>query len=241
MKGTENMSKASTRTQKIALISTGVGVVEPISSIIKKGSRVVDLMNIVDDSIVSSISRNNCEIPNWIRKRIVEYMCFAENSEANAILLTCSSISELVDVGQQFVDIPVFKIDEAMAEKAVSENSRIGVVATLSTTLEPTKRLLQSKAHKYETEIHISESLCEGAFEALGRGNAEEHDRVIVDETMRLCQTCDVVVLAQASMARVEEKLGGCRGRVLTSPALGVKRVLDYLNSGGLEESIEAR
>lgn len=233
------MSEASTERRKIALISTGVGVVELISSIIKKATDEVDLINIVDDSIVASISRNNCEIPNWIRKRIVEYICFAESSEANAILLTCSSISELADVGQQFVNIPVFKIDEAMAEKAVSENSKIGVVATLPTTIEPTKRLLQSKAHTYEKEIHISESLCEGAFEALGRGNVDKHDQIIINDTIRLCQTCDVIVLAQASMARVEEKLSSCGVNILTSPSLGVKKVLDYLNSDKLVESSE--
>jgi len=40
------------------------------------------------------------------------------------------------------VGIPVVRVDEPMAEKAVQTGTRIGVAATLATTLKPTTELI---------------------------------------------------------------------------------------------------
>jgi hypothetical protein len=45
-----------------------------------------------------------------------------------------------------------------------------------------------------------------------------------------LLETCDCVVLAQASMARALPTLSDeTRAKVLTSPELGIARVVEYL------------
>jgi hypothetical protein len=63
--------------------------------------------------------------------------------------------------------VPVLRVDQPMADKAVQLGKRIGVVATLSTTLNPTSDLVRRRAAVAGKEIELKSVLCEGAFEAL--------------------------------------------------------------------------
>ena len=218
---------------KLALVSTGIGVVEPITAIVRELRPDTETFNIVDDCIVKSIAANQNVVPPWVFRRMAAYFTLAEEASADAILLTCSSISEAVDVSTPLVKIPIFKIDEPMADKAVSLTSRIGVAATLKTTLEPTKRLLHARAGLAGKTISLSETLCPGAFETLQQGDAATHDEMVRNAVTGLLTQCDIVVLAQASMARAVQSLGQNQDRVLTSPRLGVTRVIDFLKQRG--------
>jgi hypothetical protein len=215
---------------KLALIHTGAGVVEQIVGIVRELRPKTEVINIIDDCVVRSIAANGNVVPPWVFRRMATYMILAEEAGAAAALLTCSSISESIDVAKPLVSIPIFKIDEPMADKAVVLSTRIGVAATLKTTLEPTKRLILSRAQVAGTKISLQENLCKGAFEALQKGDALQHDQIVEQGVTDLLSKCDIVVLAQASMARAIERLGPLQERVLTSPRLGVARVVEYLN-----------
>ena len=217
--------------KKLALVSTGVAVIEPIMSIVRELSSNIEIFNILDDSIVRGIAANDNVVPPWVFRRMTAYFTLAEEGGADAVLLTCSSISEAVDVSKPFLSTPLFKIDEPMADRAVSLAGRIGVAATLKTTLEPTKRLLLSRAAKAGKTVTLTETLCPGAFEALQRGEAATHDDRVRKGVTSLLAGCDLVVLAQASMARAVQGLGQNEDRVLTSPRLGVARVVDFLEN----------
>ena len=93
---------------------------------------------------------------------------------ADAVMVTCSSIGPGVVLAQQLFDIPVIRVDEAMAEAAVRMGRRIGVMATLRTTLEPTIALLREKAAEAGIEIEIVDSLCDGAFDAVLAGDTDD-------------------------------------------------------------------
>src|SRR3546814_11272849 len=98
-----------------------------------------------------------------------------------------------------------------MAEKAVATGRRIGVVATLSTTLNPTADLVRRVAAEQGKQIEIVEHLCEGAFEAVMAGDGTTHDRIVGEGLTQGMKGMDAIVLAQASMARGED--GRAAGR----------------------------
>lgn len=218
--------------KRMVLLSTGVGVVDTIVSLVRKCDPNVEIINIVDDSIVDTIGRNGNRIPETIARRIAGYCRNAEDSGADGVLVTCSSISETVDWARPLVSIPIYKIDEPMAEHAVAvAASRIGVVATLETTLKPTMRLIESKIKLSRKNIALESLLAAGAFQALQGGQPEQHDAIVLKAIQSMLPACDVVVLAQASMARAAAKLDAADSRrVLTSPQLGVERALSELS-----------
>lgn len=157
-------------------------------------------------------------------RRLASYLESAEAAGADAILVTCSSIGPAVDAARPLVNIPILRIDQAMADEAVRLGTRIGVIATLSTTLEPTAALVQASATAQGKAIKIVTHLCTGAFEAVISGDTATHDRLVTAGLQALMDKVDVIVLAQATMARVVDTLPAAEKRVpiLSSPRLGV-------------------
>ena len=128
-------------------------------------------------------------------------------------------------------DEPVIRVDAAMAEQAVSRGRKVGVLATLSTTLAPTVDLVRRKAAEAGRDIELVEHLCEGAFEAVMAGDGATHDRIVGEAITQSMRGVDAIVLAQASMARVVGALPpeAIPAPVFSSPELGVERARDVL------------
>ncbi|OUL94279.1 aspartate/glutamate racemase family protein [Paraburkholderia hospita] len=205
----------------IAVVHTGPVTIQPIKEQISEqipGARVI---NIMDDSLLNDVRAAGHLTPE-VASRIHSYMANAQAMHVDIILNACSSVGEAVDSVRNFVNTPIVKIDEAMAEEASSIGRRVGVVATVSTTLEPTVRLIKKKADDLGRPIEVTERIAEGAFEALLRGDAAHHDEILKNTISTLAEQVDVVVLAQVSMARLVPQLTGVRVPVLSSPKSGV-------------------
>ncbi len=190
----------------------------------------VEIYHIVDESLLREVIRTGNLTPRVCRA-VTRYVISAQEAGANAVMVTCSSISPCVEVAQKLVSIPVLRVDEAMADRAVEMGRRIGVAATLSSTLTPTSALVQERARLMAKEVEIHSILCEGAFEAAAAGDVGKHDRIVREALQELAQKVDVIVLAQASMARVADQLDETEKIVpiLSSPRLGVLRAKEVL------------
>jgi Asp/Glu/hydantoin racemase len=218
----------------LALLHTGPVVITPINNIVRLLMPSLRVVNLMDDSIVSEIFREN-RINAEVLERLDHMARSAVAAKAEAIVITCSSISEMADPLAKATGLPVYKIDEGMAEEAVRCGARIGVLATLPTTLLPTCRLLEQKARELKKTVTLHRELCQDAFEELSRGNAEAHDQILRDAIERMAGTQDVIVLAQASMARLlEGRQSSFATPVLASPLLGITRVREQLQARGM-------
>jgi Asp/Glu/hydantoin racemase len=184
-----------------------------------------EFFHVVDESLIQDTIRAG-RLRKVTMRRLVDQIASAETAGAGAVLVTCSSIGHGVTLAQQFFDIPILRIDEAMAEAAVRQASIIGVLATLRTTLDPTTALLREKAAEAGREVKLVECLCEEAFPAVLAGDTETHDRILRTALLEDLKDVDAIVLAQASMARVVATLapGALRAPVLSSPKSAVLR-----------------
>jgi Asp/Glu/hydantoin racemase len=190
----------------LGLIHTSATLIPVFQELCKQYLPGVTTFNIVDDSLVKNI-RERGELTPAIAKRVADYVASAEDSGADYILVTCSSIGAAVEAAATNAKVPVLRVDQPMADMAVQTGSRIGVVATLKTTLEPTANLVKRRAALAGKEIELTSKLCEGAFEALMSGDAAKHDALVADALRELSTQVDVILLAQASMARVVDTL----------------------------------
>jgi Asp/Glu/hydantoin racemase len=128
--------------------------------------------------------------------------------------------------------VPNLKIDEPMAEKAVATGQKIAVLATVASTLGPTCRLLEAKARERGATVALTPRLCEGAFDLLLAGQTEEHDRRVADAVLAAARDHDVIVFAQASMARLVPQLEGrVSTPLLASPALAMQKIARMLEA----------
>ena len=188
----------------LALIHTSATLVPVFAALCNKFIPGVKIFNIADDSLIKNTIACGALTPDTAR-RVVGYARSAEEAGADYIMFTCSSIGRAVETAAGLVNVPVLRVDQPMAAMAVEKGNRIGIVATLSTTLDPTTDLVRRNALQVGKEIELFPHLCEGAFEALMAGDAETHDRLVGGALKAMSETVDVILLAQASMARVVE------------------------------------
>jgi Asp/Glu/hydantoin racemase len=121
---------------------------------------------------------------------------------ADMIVVTCSTLSPIVQELRPFFDVPIVAIDDAMCEEAISSGSRIRVLATAKSTIQPTITKLEEEALKQGKVIEIVSSDYPVAYEAMKSGNLELHDKFLCD-IFKDIEGFDVIVLAQASMAHL--------------------------------------
>lgn len=213
-------------TKTLALIHTSATLVPVFQQLCTTKLPEVDTFNIVDDSLVRQIGAQGGITPA-IAARVAGYIGSAASGGADFILVTCSSIGPAVEAAAPAVKVPVLRVDQPMADQAVRTGRRIGVIATLATTLDPTADLVRRRAALAGKPIELTARLCAGAFEALMAGDAARHDALVGAALRELSTQVDVILLAQASMARVVDTLAAADRRVpiLASPGLAV----DYL------------
>ena len=218
------------RKKILALIHTSATLVPVFQQLCKAKLPNVDTFNIVDDSLVRAIGAKG-SLTADIARRVEAYITSAEAGGADHILVTCSSIGPAVEASAPFSAVPVLRVDQPMADQAVQTGRRIGVIATLPTTLNPTADLVRRRAALAGKPIELTTQLCEGAFEALMAGDAAKHDALVSAALRELSTQVDVILLAQASMARVVDTLAAADRRVpiLASPGIAVNYLATVL------------
>jgi Asp/Glu/hydantoin racemase len=217
-------SPSGAGSKTLGLVHTSATLVPVFAELCNKYLPGIKIFNIVDDSLIKNTIACG-ELTPSTSKRVVNYAASAQEAGADYILFTCSSIGAAVETAATLTGVPVLRVDQPMADKAVQIGKRIGVIATLSTTLEPTSDLVKRRAVVAGKEIELVAVLCEGAFDALMSGDAATHDKKVGEALKKLSTKVDVILLAQASMARVVDTLSDADKKVpiLASPPIAME------------------
>lgn len=217
--------------KRLALIHTSASMIPVFGGLCVELLPDVEVVHTVDESLLKDIRRDKRLLKPTAR-RVVGHIIAAEQAGADVIMVTCSSIGAAAELGRELVDVPVLRVDEPMAVSAVKAGSRIGVIATLPSTLTPTAELIRAQAKKEGKQVTVTMKLCEGAFDAVISGDGTTHDRIVGTGICELMQQVEVIVLAQASMARVAENLpaDSIEIPILSSPRLAVEHIRQVLS-----------
>jgi hypothetical protein len=144
---------------------------------------------------------------------------------AALVVCTCSTIGAVAEsVGRQR-GVPVVRVDRPMAEMAVDVGGRIAVVAALESTLAPTSELLESVAADRGVDVDLDMHVVPDAWELFESGDQAGYLDAISEALTALAGRCDVIVLAQASMADAAD-LMYVGIPVLSSPRSAVRALL---------------
>lgn len=216
--------------RRVVLVHTVAGLVPVFQELAKGLPGDVKISNIVDESLLEdAISAGG--LTHSVSRRVVHHILSAADSGAVAVLATCSSIGPAVEIASRLVDVPVLRIDEPMASAAIESGRRIGVLATVASTLNPTVDLLRRCTQSLDKDVEVTPVLRDEAFTAMRSGDGARHDEIIGEALMDLAADVDVIVLAQASMARVVDTLepGALSVPVFSSPSSGMAGLASVL------------
>ena len=214
----------STTPELIELVEKEVGDVLP---------RETEVASYQDPSILAEV-RDAGYVTAPPAARLVGMYMTAVSEGADAILNLCSSVGEVADAAQdiaRYTGIPIVRVDEEMCREAVRQGKRIGVMATLPTTLNPTKNTILRVAREMNRQVELVDALVDGGF-----GLDQEQFKALMSEYAgTIADKLDVIVFAQGSMAYCEEYIHEKYGKVvLSSPRFGAAALKDALVKKGL-------
>ena len=206
--------------KRLALLHTAPPVVNMFGTAMQERFPETDCFHMLDQSLIQDLLRGGGLQPSIIR-RIAGHVGSALDAGADFVLFTCSSTSPAVDVVRKMVDIPIMKIDDPMAAKAVALGPKVGLLCTAASTAGPSESLIRQHAADAGKTVEV-ESVVEGeAFKAIIAGDKATHDAIVGAAAVEMAKRCDVLVLAQATMAHLQPELDATLAvPVLASPEL---------------------
>jgi aspartate/glutamate racemase len=223
----KDLSKKTVGIIHAALISTK-GVQPFIQEIIPE----VTVVHVVDDTIQNS--NFACQPGVIPKENFFKFANYAHNLElagVDLIMLACSTFNRAVEVARPMINTPMLQIDRTMMDLAVKDGRKIGLLATVPTTVPASERLLKLAAEEAGKEIGITIVLCTKAFEEIKKGNVDLHNELLLKEIEQLSETVDAIVMAQVSMSALEPMLTNTKVPVYNSGRTGFNKVREILES----------
>lgn len=215
--------------KSIALIHTVKGVASSFEGTLREALPYEVKINNLWDSFLADNPNEIGEFTIENRCRLLMDMKTQEMTGADMIVTTCSTLTPVVEMIRPFMKTPVIAIDDAMARKSVTYGEKVLVLATAESTVEPTVSKIKEEARKVGKEISIEASVHMDAFQAMKRMDMETHDRILRKKA-QVIKGFDCIVLAQASMAHMEEEMTEITGcPVLSSPKLCIEEIKEKL------------
>ena len=183
-----------------------------------------DCFHILNESLLQDLLRGAPK--PLVYRRVVTQIVLAADAGADLIAITCSSTSPAVDAARMLVAQPVLKIDDPMMAEAVRTGTRIGLLCTATSTVEPSTALLHAHAAAQGRTVTVTPHVEAEAYAALMRGERDKHDTAVRAAARTLAAKVDVLVLAQASLARLRDDIAGeAACPVLASPPLLMREI----------------
>jgi len=222
----------SLKDRKLGMIHAAAFTTQVVDKFIKEIIPEVTVAHIADDTI--QMANNEAEVGTCPKVNYAKFVGYAHNLEefgVDLIMLACSTFNRAVEFARPMINTPMLQIDRPMMELAVKTGPRVGLVATLPTTIPSSRRLLEQAAADAKKAIKIEESLNSEAFQALRAGDPNKHNELLLAEIDRLSKTVDSIVLAQVSMTALEPYLTNTRVPVFNSGRTGFTRVREILSA----------
>jgi Asp/Glu/hydantoin racemase len=214
---------------KVGVVHTFLYSVEDLKAMFRKYLSEVEMINIIDDSLLEEALANKGVTPAII-SRMCDYYRNLQELGCKCCLNQCSSVGEAADIAAKLINIPVVKIDGPMAKKAVELGSRVAVIATAISTLEPSSRLVEHYAELAGKDVKVDRCFVDGAYDCLLKtGDKQKHNEMVCAKVREAAEHHDVIVLAQGSMYHLIPQLADVKVPVLTSLETGVAQIRNIL------------
>lgn len=193
----------------------------------------VEMLSLQDPSVLAEV-REAGYVTAAPAARLIGMYMDAVQQGAQAIINLCSSVGEVADCIQdaaRYLGVPIVRVDEEMCREAVRKGRKIAVMATLPTTLEPTRNTVLRVAREMGRRVELVDVLVDGAF-----GLDQKQFRALMAEHAgRVAKDVDVILFAQGSMAYCESYIADMYQKtVLSSPRFGAAALKAALVSKGV-------
>ena len=204
---------------KVAAIYTVPSVYASFPDLLREAIPGVEVVNTLDEYLASDPAVKGEFTVNNLNRLHAILRC-AEMTQPDAIVVTCSTLTPPVETLRPLISTPLIPIDGAMLRKAVATGAAITILATAQSTVAPARLGLTREGDKLGKKLDLDVIVCDAAYTAIKKLDKATHDREVL-AAAKAIKGRDVIILAQASMAHLEEEIQGLTGiPTLSSPKL---------------------
>jgi len=218
--------------RKLGIIHAALITTRAVQKYIDEIIPEVEVVHWVDDTIQNT--NFACEPGIVPRKNYAKFVTGALSQQeygVDLILLACSTFNRAAEHARPMIDVPLLQIDRPMMDLAVQDGRRVGLLATVPTTVPASERLLRLAAAEAGREVEVHTRLCSEAFRVLKAGDPDKHNEMLLEEIGKLSDHVDAIVMAQVSMTALEPRLTSTRVPVYNSGRTAFNRIRTYLES----------
>src|SRR5512147_2295485 len=141
--------KKDLKGKKLGIIHAALITTRAVQRFIDEVIPEVEVVHWVDDTIQNT--NFACEPGTIPRKNYAKFVQAALSQQeygVDLILLACSTFNRAAEYARPMIDVPILQIDRPMMDLAVANGSRIGLLATVPTTVPASERLLRLAAEE---------------------------------------------------------------------------------------------
>ncbi|WP_245449007.1 aspartate/glutamate racemase family protein [Phyllobacterium sophorae] len=147
---------------------------------------------------------------------------------ADAVVLACSTLGPAIAEVENAIEVPVLRVDAALAKKAVKSGGLVVAICAVETTRAPTTRLFTEAAQSTGAQVEIR--LVPGAWELFKTGDRAGYLAAIAEAAEAAYDDgATIVALAQASMAGAADLVAN-GPKPLSSPTAGLAAAVELLS-----------
>lgn len=212
-------------TGRLALLHTSPAHIPVFDALAGEAHPGLELRHFVREALLERAGR---EGPKAVADEVRALLDAAVAEGADAVLCTCSSIGAVAESAGAAV--PVLRVDRPMAAAAVAAGPRITVLATVSSTLAPTRALVEEEAHRSGREADVRTLLVPDAWSHFQAGDTLAYASAVARGADGVTDA-DAIVLAQASMTPAQD-LVTTAVPVFSSPRPGLAAAARAVASG---------
>jgi Asp/Glu/hydantoin racemase len=192
---------------QLAMVHATTAAIAALTPYYRERAPDIEVLNLLDEGLQRFFAAGD---DDQVYARLSDMIAMAARVYgARASLVTCSAVSPAVMARlREALPIPVVKIDEPLAAAAVRAGNRIGAIISYAPTERATLSLIERYAALEHKTVEVSRRVVPEALAVLLSGDRERHDRLLSAAAEELAaEGCDTLLLAQVSMAHLQEPL----------------------------------
>lgn len=204
----------------IAFLHTAAIHIETFNALGREIAPELSLAHAVREDLLSAAEKAGFVTPVLDMKTQEALIALAEGG-ARVVVCTCSTLGASAEALSDEMNVPILRIDRAMADLAVETGRVIGVCACIPATVPNTQTLIRSSAARAGREVEIRSFVFDDVWTSFREGRLTDYYEGIAARLQKAAEGVDVLVLAQASMAPAAALCGELSAPILSSPRIG--------------------
>lgn len=187
-------------TKRIALIHATVVSMDPTEAAFSDLWPEAETFHLLDSSLSTDRAKAG-ELTEDLSQRIVGMAEYAADRGVDGVLYCCSAFGPAIEAAAAASAIPVLKPNEAMFESALNVGGDLVMLVTFKDSIGSMEQEFTEMKSAKGSDATLRSVLVDGARDAIDRGDADTHNRLIADAAAKVGD-CSAVLLAHFSMDR---------------------------------------